>query len=197
MQSFRNTASFWLNNFRYIDGGDVQVRAMTRRARLRATSEAQRRDCLLINVLLACALHIEGDVSKTCSSMKPFLFDYRAVRAVSQHGPYGCREVMHTLHQNFQSMRPRQGRKEHNDAIEMGVLNAYDHTRSVCDYQIFEISFGSFGLSPSAMRLGDLVVIIGGANHPVVLRPHGEHCFLVVNAPVSGRRDWKHERADV
>lgn len=196
MESFCNIASFWLNNFKYIKRSDVRLHAMTQGIYLRKTSEAQKRDCLLINVLLACALHTEGDVSKISSIMNS-LFDYRAVRAMSQRGSYRCREVMDTLYQSFQSMHPRGAYEDQDTTPKIDVLDAYEHVRSVWDcHRLFNVSEGSFGLGPSAMRRGDIVAIIGGAKHPVVLRPNGKYYYLVGNAHVSGLRDWECEKRD-
>ena len=196
MQSFRNIASFWFNNFKYIGTSEIRVRGTTRKLYSRTSSEDKKRDCLLINVLLACALHIEGDVSKM-SSIMGSLFDYRAVRAMSHHGSYRCREVMDTLCQSFRSVHPRQTLEDQSVKKKIAVLDAYEHVRSVWDcHKLFEVLDGSFGLGPSVMRRGDIVAIIGGAKHPVVLRPHGEHYILVGTSHVSGTSDWECEKRD-
>lgn len=196
MQSFQNIASFWLNNLKYVQAKHSRNRAVSRRLWMRSSSEVRKRDCLLINVLLSCALHVEGDALKT-ASLVGSLFDYRAVRSMSPHGSYRCREVMSTFYESFFFMHPSQAHGSEDAPNKMDVMDAYEHVRSVWDcHKLFTVSNGGFGLGPSVMRRGDIVAIIGGAKHPVVLRPHGEHFFLVGNAHVSSIRDWECEKRE-
>lgn len=42
-----------------------------------------------------------------------------------------------------------------------------------------------------AMRFNDAVVLMGGANHPVVFRPYKRNRYFVGYACVSDVSDWK------
>ena len=196
MQSLCNIASFWLHNFKSSESADTGLRKFFRGAHLGRASQAQKQECRLIEVLLACALPLQGDMSKAASIVEP-LFNYRAVRAMACSGSHSCRKVMDTLYQSFYSVHSHQLHRDQRSSEPMGVMDAYEHVRPVWQcHKLYRISDDKFGLGPVAMQRGDIVALIGGAKHPVILRPHNDHYFLVGNTHVSGIKDWELEKKE-
>lgn len=53
-------------------------------------------------------------------------------------------------------------------------------------FRHIKLSEGRFGMGPDTALIGDIVVIFLGVNHPMVLRPKGEHYLMLGAAYVSG-----------